>query len=64
VWVSSTYGHSILGVGVPGSSSNRKVIQGVPHYAVELTAKNFRIGMIAPDQNQMSNWKVAIYTNF
>jgi hypothetical protein len=64
VWVSSTYGHSILGVGVPGSSSNRKVIQGVPHYAVELTAKDFRIGMIAPEQSQMSNWKVAIYTNF
>jgi hypothetical protein len=64
VWVSSAYGHSILGVGVPGSSSNRKVIQGVPHYAVELTAKDFRIGMIAPEQSQMSNWKVAIYTNF
>lgn len=64
VWVSSVYGHSILGVGVPGSSGNRKVIKGIPHYAVELTAKNFRIGMVAPDQSQMSNWNVAIYSNF
>ncbi len=64
VWVSSVYGHSILGVGVPGSSGNRKVINGVPHYGVELTAKGFRIGMVAPDQRQMSNWNVAIYSNF
>jgi hypothetical protein len=64
VWVSSAYGHSILGVGVPGSSGNRKVINGVPHYGVELTAKGFRIGMVAPDQRQMSNWNVAIYSNF
>jgi hypothetical protein len=64
VWVSSAYGHSILGVGVPGSSNNRKIVNGVPHYAVELTAKNFRIGMIAPEQNQMSNWKIAVYKNF
>jgi hypothetical protein len=64
VWVSSAYGHSILGVGVPGSSNNRKTVDGVPHYAVELTAKNFRIGMIAPEQNQMSNWKIAVYKNF
>jgi hypothetical protein len=64
VWVSSAYGHSILGVGVPGSSGNRKVINGVPHYGVELTAKGFRIGMVAPDQSQMSNWNVAIYSNF
>jgi hypothetical protein len=64
VWVSSAYGHSILGVGVPGSSNNRKSVDGVPHYAVELTAKGFRIGMIAPEQNQMSNWKVAVFKNF
>jgi hypothetical protein len=64
VWVSSAYGHSILGVGVPGSSNNRKTVDGVPHYAVELTAKGFRIGMIAPEQNQMSNWKVAVFKNF
>jgi hypothetical protein len=51
-------------VGVPGSSNNRKIVNGVPHYAVELTAKNFRIGMIAPEQNQMSNWKIAVYKNF
>ena len=64
VWVSSAYGHSILGVGVPGSSNNRKIVNGVPHYAVELTAKGFRIGMIAPEQNQMSNWKIAVFKNF
>jgi hypothetical protein len=64
VWVSSAYGHSILGVGVPGSSNNRKTVDGVPHYAVELTAKGFRIGMIAPEQNQMSNWKIAVFKNF
>lgn len=64
VWVSSAYGHSILGVGVPGSSNNRKTVNGVSHYAVELTAKGFRIGMIAPEQNQMSNWKIAVFKNF
>ena len=64
VWISSAYGHSILGVGVPCSSKNRKVVDGLPHYGVELTAKGFLLGMVAPEQSEMSNWQVAVFKNF
>ena len=64
VWISEQYGHSILGVGAPVTSRAKKVLNGVPHYGVELTAKGFRVGMIAPDQMHMRNWDVAIFKNF
>lgn len=64
VWISEQYGHSILGVGVPSTSRAKKTLNGVPHYGVELTAKGFRVGMIAPDQMHMRNWDVAIFKNF
>jgi len=64
VWISEQYGHSILGVGVPVTSRAKKILNGVPHYGVELTAKGFRVGMIAPDQMHMRNWDVAIFKNF
>lgn len=64
VWISEQYGHSILGVGVPSASRAKKTLNGVPHYGVELTAKGFRVGMIAPDQMHMRNWEVAIFKNF
>jgi uncharacterized membrane protein len=64
VWISEQYGHSILGVGVPAQSRAKKVVNGVPHYGVELTAKGFRVGMISPDQNQMRNWEIALFKNF
>lgn len=64
VWISEQYGHSILGVGVPSTSRAKKTLNGVPHYGVELTAKGFRVGMIAPDQTHMRNWDVAIFKNF
>ena len=64
VWISEQYGHSILGVGVPSASRAKKTLNGVPHYGVELTAKGFRVGMIAPDQMHMRNWDIAIFKNF
>jgi hypothetical protein len=64
IWISEQYGHSILGVGVPASSDVQKSVMGIPHYGVELTAKGFRLGMIAPDQRNLNNWDIALYKNF
>lgn len=61
VWVSREYGHSILGVAVPVNSSNFKKVNGTRHFAVELTAKGFRIGMISPNHTDMNNWNVVLY---
>ena len=63
VWISETYGHSILGVGVPVSSGSYKVIDGRKHYAVELTAKGFPLGMISPAHRNMKNWEITNYKN-
>jgi hypothetical protein len=63
VWISPTYGHSIMGVGAPAGGYNFKNIQGVRHYAVELTNKGFRLGMIAPEHTDMDNWSIALYKN-
>ena len=60
VWVSMAYGHSILGVGLPIGTGSYKTIKGVKHYAVELTAKGFDLGMISPDQKNMNNWDIAL----
>jgi hypothetical protein len=61
VWVSIEYGHSVLGVALPVGSGNYKTIDGVRHYGVELTAKGFRLGMIAPEHRNMHYWKTTIY---
>jgi hypothetical protein len=61
IWVSREYGHSILGVAVPSNSANYKSIKGVRYFAVELTAKGFRLGMIAPEHTEMNNWNVVLY---
>ncbi len=63
VWVSEAYGHSILGVGVPVGYGIHKEINGVSHYGVELTAKGYRLGMVAPENNIPVNWDVAIFYN-
>jgi hypothetical protein len=63
VWVSSTYGHSILGVGLPVGGGSYKNIQGVNHYAVELTSKGFRIGMIPAEIQNMNNWDITLFNN-
>lgn len=60
IWVSRQYGHSVLGVGVSGSSGNYKQVSGTRHFATELTAKGFRVGMIAPQHNNMNNWNVVL----
>ena len=60
VWVSSEYGHSILGVAVPVNSPHYKNINGIRHFGVELTAKGYRIGMIAPEHSNMYNWSIAL----
>ncbi len=64
VWVSEVYGHSILGVGVPNGHGFYKIVNGVKHYGVELTAKGYRIGMVAPENNNPNNWEITIYNNY
>ena len=62
IWISENYGHSILGVAVPGVNSRAfKRLDGLNHYGVELTAKGFRVGMISPDQMDLRNWDVALF---
>ena len=63
VWVSETYGHSILGVAVPAGHGMYKEINGVKHYGVELTAKGYRLGMVAPEQARPGNWDITLYNN-
>ena len=63
IWVSEAYGHSILGVGLPVAGGAYKTIDGVNHYGVELTAKGFRIGMVGPNNKDMSNWDIALFYN-
>ncbi len=60
VWVSRAYGHSIMGVAVPAGGDNFKMVDGARHFGVELTAKGFRIGMMAPDQTALQNWNVVL----
>lgn len=63
VWVSQSYGHSIMGVAVPAGHGMYKEIDGIRHYAVELTAKGFRLGMVSPDQAYPNNWDITAYNN-
>ena len=63
IWISPAYGHSVLGVGVPTQGNNYKIVDNVKHYAVELTAKGYRLGMISPAQRNMNNWKISNYKN-
>jgi hypothetical protein len=63
IWVSEAYGHSILGVAVPVGNGIYKEINGVKHYGVELTAKGFRLGMVAPEHARPGNWDITLYNN-
>jgi hypothetical protein len=63
VWISTVYGHSVLGVGVPVGFGSYKDVRGVKHFGVELTNKGFKIGMLAPEQRNMRNWVVTNYKN-
>lgn len=63
VWISETYGHSVLGVGLPVGSGFYKEVNGRKHYAIELTAKGFRLGMISPEQQIGGNWDIALFYN-
>lgn len=64
VWVSEAYGHSILGVGVQNGHGIYKTINGIKHYGVELTAKGYRLGMVAPENNNPNNWDITLYNNY
>lgn len=64
VWVSEAYGHSILGVGVQNGHGIYKTINGIKHYGVELTAKGYRLGMVAPENNNSNNWDITLYNNY
>lgn len=63
IWISSTYGHSVLGVGLPTQGNSFKIVNNVKHYPVELTAKGFRLGMISPEHRNMNNWTISNYNN-
>jgi hypothetical protein len=63
IWISEVYGHSILGVGLPVGHGIYKTIEGIKHYGVELTAKGFRLGMVAPENARPFNWDISIYKN-
>ena len=63
IWVSKAYGHCVLGIGLPVGNGVYKPIDGLNHYAVELTNTGFRLGMISPQQRDMSNWDIALYSN-
>ena len=63
IWVSKVYGHCVLGIGLPVGNGVYKSIDGIKHYAVELTNKGFRLGMISPEQRDISNWDIALYSN-
>jgi hypothetical protein len=63
VWVSAEYGHSIIGIAVPTNSMNYKSLNGTRYFATELTAKGFRVGMMAPEHTDMDNWNIVLYNN-
>jgi flavodoxin len=63
ICVSKVYGHCVLGIGLPVGNGVYKSIDGLKHYAVELTNKGFRLGMISPEQRDISNWDIALYSN-
>jgi hypothetical protein len=63
IWVSQAYGHSIMGVALPAQSKNYKTVNGMRHFGVELTARGYRVGMMASDQTDMDNWKVVLFNN-
>ena len=63
IWVSQAYGHSIMGVALPAQSKNYKTVNGMRHFGVELTARGFRLGMMASDQTDMDNWTVVLFNN-
>ena len=63
VWVSQAYGHSIMGVALPAQSKNYKTVNGMRHFGVELTARGYRVGMMASDQTDMDNWTVVLFNN-
>ncbi len=64
VWVSEAYGHSIMGVGVQNGHGIYKTVNGIKHYGVELTAKGYRLGMVAPENNNPYNWDITVYNNY
>lgn len=64
IWISNEFAHSIVGIGVPSTSKAKKVLNGVPHYGVELTAKGYRVGMISPQQMNMNYWDIALFKNY
>jgi hypothetical protein len=63
IWVSQAYGHSIMGVALPAQSKNYKTVNGMRHFGVELTARGYRVGMMASDQIDMDNWTVVLFNN-
>jgi hypothetical protein len=63
VWVSEVYGHAIIGIGTSASGNNYKTVGTQRHFATELTAKGFRVGMISPDHTDMDNWIITLKTS-
>jgi hypothetical protein len=63
IWMSQQYGQSVIGIGVP-STGVYKTVDGVRHFATELTAEGYQIGMISPDLRNTNNWEIGTFNNF
>lgn len=56
---SEEYGHSILGVAINGTGSN-KFYDGRIYYAWETTSKGYDIGQLSPKINNMEHWDIVL----
>lgn len=59
VLISEKYGHSILGVNIPGKGKNVKK-NGKKYLTFETTSKGWKIGQLPPNCSNTRYWKVAL----
>jgi hypothetical protein len=59
ILTSEVYGHAILGIGLPYQGLYKQ-FQGIRYYVWELTAKDWKPGMLAPGISMMNNWNISI----
>lgn len=56
---SDKYGHSMLGIALP-YSGDHKAVNGKRYYFLELTAKNWKPGVLPPENSNVNYWDVAL----
>ena len=59
VLISEKYGHSILGINIPGKGKNIKK-NGKKYLTFETTSKGWKIGQLPPNCSNTRYWKVAL----